>query len=212
MSVPVLIVNYGMGNLRSVVNAFSVLECTATISDDPRDAAAAESFVLPGVGAFGDGMENLRSAGWIEALDCEVRKNRKPILGLCLGMQLLATKGTEHGVHQGLNWIPGIVEKLPPGEANLRIPHIGWNDVKVTKSDGLYAGLTVSPTFYFVHSYVLRPNDPEIVSGVCEYGGEFAASVEMGNIYATQFHPEKSQGAGLQVLRRFVEIVKAGQC
>jgi glutamine amidotransferase len=212
MPAPVLIVNYGMGNLRSVANALASLGCDTVISDNPRDAAAAAALVLPGVGAFGDGMDNLRSAGWIEALDCEVRQNRKPILGLCLGMQLLATQGTEHGKHQGLNWISGIAEKIPVNGSALRVPHIGWNDVEVKKSGGLYAGLASSPVFYFVHSYVLRPDDPDVISGVCEYGGEFAASVEAGNIYATQFHPEKSQRAGLHVLRRFVEIVKAGRC
>jgi glutamine amidotransferase len=131
-----------------------------------------------------------------------VREVGKPFIGLCLGMQLLATSGTEHGVRPGLGWIGGTVDRLP--ENGVRIPHVGWNDVKLVRRDGLYADLPETGVFYFVHSYVLQPEDPSIVTGVCDYGAEFCASVETGNIFATQYHPEKSQKAGLSVLGRFL--------
>lgn len=202
----VTIVDYGMGNLRSVANAFEVLGCPAQISNDPKDLRTAERIVLPGVGAFGDGMHNLRTVGWIDALEEQVRQKGKPFLGLCLGMQLLATTGTEYGIHAGLNWIPGRVERIQSDDPTLRVPHIGWNDVRFIKKEGLYANLRDSQVFYFVHSYVLRPEDSTVVSGVCFYGIEFAASLEMGNIWATQYHPEKSQKAGLEVLRNFLNV------
>jgi glutamine amidotransferase len=116
-------------------------------------------------------------------------------------MQVLATSGTEHGSHRGLNWVPGVVDRLAGGEG-VRVPHIGWNDVELINRDGLYSRVE-RPVFYFVHSFVFRPDDPAAISGICWHGERFAASIECGNIWATQFHPEKSQGAGLQVLRNF---------
>lgn len=199
-----LIIDYGMGNLRSVANAFEVLGCAVMISNTPADLRIANGIVLPGVGAFGDGMKNLHSAGWIDSLEEEVRQNRKPFLGICLGMQLLATTGTEYGVHKGLNWIPGIVEKIPSKDPKIRVPHIGWNDVFFTKKDGLYTNMSDSQVFYFVHSYMLVPENPTVVSGFCSYGVDFAASIEFDNIFATQFHPEKSHKAGLAVLKNFL--------
>jgi imidazole glycerol-phosphate synthase subunit HisH len=206
MDIPLLIIDYGMGNLRSVINAFAAIDCQASISKNPEDMKRAKRIVLPGVGAFGDGMANLRIGGWVDALEEEIQRKGKPFLGLCLGMQLLATKGTEHGIHNGLNWIAGISEKIPNQKGNLRVPHIGWNEVKFTKKGGLYTGLGDSQNFYFVHSYYLSPNDNTAVNGVCEYGIEFAASIEKDNIFATQFHPEKSQVAGLTVLKNFMHL------
>lgn len=200
------IIDSGMGNLRSVANAFEALECPARITADPQDLREAERIVLPGVGAFGDGMDKLRRGGWIEALEQEVRQKGKLFLGLCVGMQLLATRGTEHGDHAGLGWIPGVVDRLPTEDPAIRVPHIGWNDVRVTKTDGLYAGVGESQVFYFVHSYVFLPDDPGVVSGVCSHGIDFAASLEVENIFATQFHPEKSQKAGLAVLKNFLAL------
>lgn len=205
-SIPVLIIDYGMGNLRSVANAFATLGCEATISNRPEDLHRAKRVVLPGVGAFGDGMHNLQTAGWVEVLEEEVRRGNKPFLGLCLGMQLLATTGLEHGTHEGLNWIPGVVERIPHGDPGMRVPHIGWNDVHFMKKDRLYAGLGDSQVFYFVHSYILRPENPFVVSGICSYGIEFAASLEIDNVYATQFHPEKSHKAGIKLLMNFLDI------
>ena len=204
--VPVLIVDYGMGNLRSVANAVEVIGWEALISSNPEDLRRADKVILPGVGAFGDGMRNLKAMGWINVLDEEIRRKAKPFLGLCLGMQLLATTGTEHGTHQGLNWIPGVVERIQCDGPKIRVPHIGWNDVRFVKGEGLYSGMGDSKTFYFVHSYVFRPESFSVVSGVCSYGVEFAASLELDNIFATQFHPEKSQKAGLAVLKNFLSM------
>jgi len=198
----IVIIDYGMGNLRSVENAFQSLTGDVRIARQPELLREAEKIVLPGVGAFGDGMAKLEAGGWIEPLEEHVRGRGKPFLGLCVGMQVLATTGTEHGLHHGLNWIPGIVDRLT-GSSGARVPHIGWNDVEIVSAGGIYAGVDKA-VFYFVHSYVFRPNDPTVISGVCSHGEEFAASVEYGNIWATQFHPEKSQRAGLQVLRNFV--------
>lgn len=206
-SIPVLIIDYGMGNLHSVANAFAALGCEATISNRPEDLHRAKRVVLPGVGAFGDGMHNLQTAGWVEVLEEEVRRGKKPFLGLCLGMQLLATKGLEHGTHEGLNWIPGVVERIQCDDPTIRVPHIGWNDVQFIKKDHLYAGMGDSQVFYFVHSYILRPENPSIVTGMCSYGIEFAASLEAGNVYATQFHPEKSHKAGIKLLMNFLNML-----
>jgi len=204
-----VIIDYGMGNLQSVANAFRAIGCDAKVSSHPEDLRMAERIVLPGVGSFGDGMRNLQSAGWVEALEEEVRHKGKPFLGLCLGMQLLGTTGTEHGLCAGFNWIPGIVERIVSDSPTIRVPHIGWNDVSFTKKDGLYSGLGDSEVFYFVHSYVMRPEDNTVISGLCFHGIEFAASVEKDNIWATQYHPEKSQRAGLKVLNNFVNMMKA---
>ena len=204
------IIDYGMGNLRSVFNAFEFIGAAVEIISDPRDLKRATGIVLPGVGAFGDGIRNLHTRGFVGAMEEEVRSKGKPLLGICLGMQLLAKTGYEYGENPGLGWIDGVVDRLPVPEAEprLRIPHIGWNDVRFAKRDGLFAGLGETSCFYFVHSYALRPTDGGIVSGECGYGANFVAAIETGNIYATQFHPEKSHRAGLTVLRNFIRLVK----
>jgi len=201
-----LIVDYGMGNLRSVANALATLGCEPRVSANPEDARSAARIILPGVGAFGDAMGRLRSSGWVEVLQEEVRVKTKPFLGLCLGMQLLAGTSTEHGEHAGLGWVPGTVVRLDPGDPGLHVPHMGWNTVRALKTNGLLAGIPEGSTFYFVHSYVFRCQDPSAVSGLCEYGVEFPATLERGNLFATQFHPEKSQRAGLQLLRNFLAV------
>ena len=201
----VAIVDYGMGNLQSVRNAFEVLGCSVVIARQPADLEAADRIVLPGVGAFGDAMTILRTGGWTAALDHEVREKRKPFIGLCLGMQLLASEGTEHGAQPGLAWIPGVVTALRPGP-DVRVPHIGWNDVAPTRETAMYTGLTGADSFYFLHSYVFHPNDPRVINARCSYGENFPASLECGNIWATQYHPEKSQKAGLRVLANFAAL------
>ena len=202
----VTIVDCGMGNLQSVANAFEAVGALACIARTPEELSAAERIVLPGVGAFGHGMTKLREGGWVRKLEDEVRGKGKPFLGICLGMQLLASVGTEHGQHEGLNWITGEVRRMVCVEPSLRLPHIGWNDVRFVHSDGLYEGLGESQVFYFVHSYALNPDDGSVVSGVCNYGTEFAASIQKDNLYATQFHPEKSHRAGLAVLKNFARL------
>ncbi|MDX2212942.1 MAG: imidazole glycerol phosphate synthase subunit HisH [Oculatellaceae cyanobacterium bins.114] len=198
------IVNYGMGNLRSVANAIASLQFPVQIVDHPTELSQFSHIILPGVGAFGDAMNNLQTQGWISALEREVRENKKPFLGICLGMQLLATVGKEHGSHKGLDWVSGTVERLQSDDPDIRIPHIGWNDAQILKSESLYAGFTKTPAFYFVHSYVLIPSDRTIVSATTSHGTEFVTSIEFDNIYATQFHPEKSQKAGLALLKNFL--------
>lgn len=197
----IAVINYGMGNLSSVVNAFTALGHPVTTARGPDELRHADRIVLPGVGAFGDGMRNLRERGWVEAMETEVRQKGKPFLGICLGLQLLGAVGTEHGRHEGLGWLAGTVERLEP--AGLRVPHIGWNDVTFPAESRLFAGLDGAQAFYFVHSYALRPDDAGVVCGTCDYGGPFVAAVEVGNIQATQFHPEKSHKAGLAVLDNF---------
>jgi glutamine amidotransferase len=199
------IINYGLGNLRSVANAVREVGHEAIIATEPGMLDGADKLILPGVGAFADGMRGLEEGGWIEPLESKVRRGGQPLLGLCLGMQLLATTGTEHGMHEGLGWIPGTVERLPAGP-DLRVPHIGWNDVRFTRPSALFDAAAPSAAFYFVHSYVLRPEDPAVATGLTDYGGDFVATLELDNIYATQFHPEKSQHAGLAALKRFMDL------
>lgn len=201
----VAIIDYGMGNLRSVFNAMCILNCAAKVTKNPQELRQATHIILPGVGAFGDGMCNLKAGGWIEVLEEEVRRKGKPFLGICLGMQLLATIGTEHGTHKGLNWISGTVERLQIPDASIRVPHVGWNDANFVKKDHLFVGLGNTQDFYFVHSYVLLPEDESVISSTTEHGVNFVSSIEVENIYATQFHPEKSQKAGLAVLTNFIK-------
>ena len=162
--------------------------------------------MLPGVGAFGDGIENLRRGGWIEALEAEVRVREKPLLGICLGTQLLAATGTEHGRWSGLGWIDATVTRLAAVGEKLRVPHMGWNDVQVVGHPKLLTGLGERPCFYFVHSYAVVPEDRGVISGLCEYGTEFAACIESENIFGVQFHPEKSHKVGLSLLKNFLEV------
>ena len=198
------IINCGMGNITSVANAVIALSQPAIIASNPDQLESATRIILPGVGAFADGMLNLQTGGWIDALEKHVREKGKPLLGICLGMQLLATTGTEHGHHRGLNWIPGTVVRLESSDPDIRIPHIGWNEVSVMQETGLYKNCSEKPCFYFVHSYALCPENTGIITGTCNHGVEFAASIEYGNIWATQYHLEKSQKAGLSVLSNFL--------
>jgi len=204
--IKIAIIDYGMGNLRSVANAFNAIGYLASIVQNPNDLSQASHIVLPGVGAFGDGMKNLRLSGWLDVLEREIIEKRKPFLGICLGMQLLATMGTEHGLYEGLNWISGTVKKIESNDPQIRVPHVGWNDVLFLKKSGLYKDLENSQAFYFVHSYVLDIKDKSsVVSGLTSHGIEFISSIEKDNIYATQFHPEKSQKIGLKVLENFIK-------
>ncbi len=206
----IAIIDYGMGNLRSVFNAFQAVGTEVEVVNNPARLKEASGIVLPGVGAFGDGIRNLRKAGFVDALNEQVLQARKPFLGICLGQQLLGTIGYEHGENPGLDWIPGAVERLS-GVDNVRLPHIGWNDVRFVKKDGLYKGLGDTQAFYFVHSFTLKCTKSGVASGLCHYGEDFLASIEDNNIYATQFHPEKSHKHGLAVLKNWAQIV-GGSC
>ena len=202
----VALIDYGMGNLRSVRNALEGLGATVTVVGAASQLASHDRVVLPGVGAFGDAMENLNRAGWPEALGEHAQVKQRPFLGICLGMQLLAARGTEHGDHPGLGWFSGEVRKLerPPPH---RIPHMGWNEVRARSRAGLLRDLAADASCYFVHSFAFVPDDETVVTGVTEYGGiDFVSVIERGNIVATQFHPEKSQKHGLGLLARFLEM------
>lgn len=199
----VVIVDYGMGNVASVRKAFEKLGARAVVSHDTKELHSATHIVLPGVGAFGNGIKNLKQMGLIEPLKHQVLIDKIPFLGICLGMQLLAESGEEFGTNEGLGWVQGTVVKLQTGA--LRLPHIGWNDITVTHNDIIFTNIPDN-NFYFVHSYCLQPCDPAIISSQCTYGEAFVASIHKDNIFATQFHPEKSQLAGLEVLKNFLQL------
>lgn len=205
MSTRIGIIDYGIGNLTSVRNAFAAIGCEVHILDEPSGLCEVSHIVLPGVGAFGDGISSLRDRNWIPIMEEEVRQKRKPFLGICLGLQLLATRGTEHGLNDGLDWITGEVVRLSDQQGTLHIPHIGWNDALPARRNACYReGFDKPGVFYFAHSYHLVPREKSVVDGWCKYGDKFVASVSQDNIWAVQFHPEKSQKAGLQVLHNFV--------
>jgi len=202
----VAIIDYGMGNIISVSNALTALGATVLTAESPAQLRQASHILLPGVGAFADAMRNLTDRGWITPLEDEVLGNSKPFLGICLGMQVLAEIGMEHGEHQGLGWIKGRVERLSPQEKNLRVPHIGWNSVHPSElgAETLFRGVADGEDFYFVHSYAFIPEDSAYCAAVCDHGGDFCAAVASGNVLGTQFHPEKSQRAGWRVLSNFL--------
>jgi glutamine amidotransferase len=203
----IAIVDYGMGNLQSVVNAFEAISSPARIVTNPHELREASAIVVPGVGAFGDGMRNLRARGFVEVLEEEVRRNGKPYLGICLGMQFLAEVSHEHGEHAGLGWIPATVKRLEPKEKRFKVPHMGWNDVQVVKEGPLFTELPGDPVFYFVHSYVLEvaPQAADVVTATCWHGTQLTAAIQQDSIFGVQFHPEKSQQVGLHLLKNFVQ-------
>jgi glutamine amidotransferase len=199
----VTVVNYGMGNLRSIESALHYLGVACVIEDRPDRVAASEKLILPGVGSFSRAMANLRSTGLRDALEHAVRGRGVPVLGICLGMQLLAARGTEGGLSDGLGWIPGEVVRFT-ARNDRKIPHIGFNTVsRKAQGEAMFAGLPDAADFYFVHSYHFVPVAPDAVTGECEYGEPVVAAVANGNVWGVQFHPEKSQGNGLQLLRNF---------
>jgi glutamine amidotransferase len=206
----VVIIDYELGNVRSVANALHALGAEVKISRDPEDLRNAGGLILPGVGAFGDGMANLRRFGLIPLLSELVLEQRKPFLGICLGMQLLAKTSAEGGTQAGLGWLDADVVRLPENQGNsgLKVPHVGWNDVKITRTCPVLGLPGETQSYYFVHSYALQCHQPEIIAGLCEYGIEFPAVVQQNNILAVQFHPEKSQKHGLNLLANFLNVVK----
>ena len=205
------LIDYGSGNLRSAEKALArAAQERSTgheivMTADPAAIARAERIVLPGVGAFADCMRGLSAIpGMIDALSEAVLKRGVPFLGICVGMQLLATVGREFGDHPGLGWIEGEVVKLTPSDPGLKIPHIGWNELNVTRPHPLFTGIGPGAHAYFVHSYAMKTNDPARVLATSDYGGPFTAAVGRDNIVGTQFHPEKSQAVGLTLLGNFL--------
>ena len=200
-----VIVDYGMANLRSVQKAFEQVGHHATISGDPKHVAAASRVVLPGVGAFRDAIARLRETGLDDAVHRHIDAGR-PFLGICLGMQLLFARSHEDGVHAGLNVFPGDVVKFAAGRG-VKVPHMGWNTLAVTNPDDpLFRGLPPEPAVYFVHSYYAVPTPNDIVTATADYPVPFCSVVWKGNVHATQFHPEKSQRIGVQMLRNFAAL------
>jgi imidazole glycerol-phosphate synthase subunit HisH len=205
----IAIIDYGMGNLRSVQKGFERVGCDAVVTADPKVVLEADKIVLPGVGAFPDCMRNLEQGGFIEPLLRVIREGR-PFLGICLGLQLLFTESDEFGAHKGLNVIPGRVVRFPDGMAEngekLKIPHMGWNQLEVRRRPPAFEGIESGANFYFVHSFYVVPEDAGVVATTTTYGIEFCSAVWKDNIVATQFHPEKSQEKGLQILKNFGEM------
>ena len=205
----ITIVDYNMGNIRSIAKAFNSFDVAVLISNRREDIKNADRLILPGVGAFSDGMKNLRELGLVDILNQEVLENKKPILGICLGMQLLARNSEEFGFHQGLGWLDASVKKFEFKDNNFKVPHVGWNNLKVyDKKCSLLAGIKSGTDFYFVHSYHLVCRSENIVMAVCRYGKDFTAVIQKDNIFGTQFHPEKSQKFGLEILKNFISLKK----
>ncbi len=208
----VAIIDYGSGNLRSAAKAFERaaaelgLDASVRVTADSAALAAATRVVLPGVGAFADCMAGLDGLpGMRESLEREVIAGGKPFLGICVGMQLMAEVGREHGDHAGLGWIPGEVVAVEPAEAALKVPHMGWNELTIERSHPVLEGLGARPHFYFVHGYQLRCADAGHRLAVTDYGGPLTAVVGRDNLLGTQFHPEKSQDVGLKLIANFLK-------
>lgn len=200
----VVIIDYGMGNLHSISKALETVGADVLVTSNHQDLTQANHIVLPGVGSFAQGIRHLSELNFIDTLYEQVMVQKKPFLGICLGMQLIAKTGQEHGVNYGLGWLEAKVVGFNHNSKEFKVPHIGWNDVEFVKDSPLFKGLKSPTAFYFVHSYHFVPSDLGIITGLCDYGGQFAASVSLGNIHLVQFHPEKSQRDGLQVLENFL--------
>ena len=211
----VAIIDYGSGNLHSAEKAFeraareAGLDREVRVTSRPEDVLAAEHVVLPGVGAFADCRRGLHAVpGMVEALTEAVRQRGKPFLGICVGAQLLATRGLEYEVVSGLDWIPGDVAPIKPDDPRLKIPHMGWNTLDAKRDHPVLFGIRTGLDglhAYFVHSFQLYPDDPADVVATADYGGPVTAIVARGNIFGTQFHPEKSQTLGLRLIANFLE-------
>ena len=202
----ITIIDYGMGNLRSVQKGFERVGLSAQVTSDPAVVARAERLVLPGVGAFRDCIHNLHAGGFVEPIQNHVASGR-PFLGICLGLQLLFSESEEFGSHQGLGIIPGKVVRFPAGmienNEELKVPHMGWNRITMRRPSPLYRGIADNSFVYFVHSYSVVPDDQSVVATETDYGINYCSSIWRDNVVATQFHPEKSQTIGLKMLENF---------
>jgi len=205
----IAVIDYGLGNLRSVSKALESVGADVVVTSKPEEILKAKGVVFPGVGAFNKGMENLKEKGLIDAVYGVIREGI-PFLGICLGLQLLFTESEEHGRTSGLGIIKGRVRRF---EGNMKVPHMGWNQVCVKKPEtsnrkpDLFKEIPDEEYFYFVHSYFVEPKDESVVIGTTNYGGEFTSAVQKDNVWGVQFHPEKSSGLGLKVLKNFIDIV-----
>ena len=207
------VVDYGVGNLRSIAksiekaNSDNNLNYTIKVSANVNDVKKSDKIVLPGQGSFKackNGIKNIE--GLQDELDESVLIKKKPIYGICAGMQLFATKGYEEETTKGLNWIPGEVNKLDLGLSNLKIPHMGWNDLKIKNNSKVFKDINNKNHAYFIHSYEFIPDDKNVISLTSNYGKDFMAAVSLGNIFGSQFHPEKSQSTGIKILTNFLHL------
>lgn len=207
----IAIIDYGMGNLRSVEKAFEKVGFDAVITDKSETIEKADKIVLPGVGAFKDAKEGLQERNLVEPIKNHIKK-RKLFLGICLGFQLLFTRSNEDGEHEGLNIVSGEVVRFKPDRLSggdnlkLKIPHMGWNTIQAKKEVPILKGLPDNPYMYFVHSYYVIPDRDDVVATETEYGGAFVSMISIDNVFAMQFHPEKSQHYGLMILKNFAEL------
>lgn len=199
----IAVIDYGLGNLGSISNALELLKLEFEVTNDKEKIRRADKIILPGVGAFGEGINNLKKLGLIDVLNKEVITKKKPFLGICLGMQIICKKGYEGGEFSGLGWIDAEVVRFDLKKNSLRVPHVGWNDIDCNLESPILKGGRNTQTFYFVHSYYVKINDEKYIIGKCNYGIDFCAALQKNNIFAVQFHPEKSQYEGLEILRKF---------
>ena len=207
------VIDYGVGNLRSIAksiekaNSDNNLNYSVKVSSDINDVEKSDKIVLPGQGSFKAckaGIDNIK--GLQTELNESVLIKKKPIYGICAGMQLFATKGYEEETTKGLNWIPGEVNKLDLGSSNLKIPHMGWNDLKIENNSKVFKDINNKNHAYFIHSYEFIPDDKNVISLTSNYGKDFIAAVSLGNIFGSQFHPEKSQSTGIKILTNFLNL------
>jgi len=201
----VAIIDTGISNVHSIARAIEEIGADSVVTRDPRDLETAARIVLPGVGSFPRAMRMLNETGIAESLQEQVIGQGIPFLGICLGMQVMAARGWEGGETSGLGWIPGDVRLLEPGPGE-RVPHVGWNTVHVVQESPLFHDVPEERDFYFVHSYALRPEQHRDVTASCDFAGGFTAAVRRDQIFGVQFHPEKSQRAGFEVLRNFLAV------
>ena len=206
----ITIIDYEMGNLRSVEKAFEKLGYAARVSSNPEDLLSTDKLVLPGVGAFRDCINNLRAGGFVEPLLQHVESG-KPLLGICVGMQMLFDESEEFGRHQGLGLVPGRVVRFPAGMKEggerLKVPHMGWNNIRIEQPAPIFKDTVDGSFVYFVHSYYCKADNPSDVAATCRYGDvEFCAAIWRDNLMATQFHPEKSQTVGLEIFNNFGKL------
>lgn len=201
----IAVIDYGAGNIQSVIKAMNFIGTECLVTDNKEEILSCEGAILPGVGSFEDAMNCMRETGSDKAV-YEFVKTGKPFLGICLGLQLLFESSEESPGVDGLGLLKGRVLRIPDDGGKLKIPHMGWNSLDIKKHDGLFRGIEGSPYVYFVHSYYLHAEDRDVVSSNTEYGTLIDASVSSGNIFATQFHPEKSGEVGLSILRNFVSM------